>query len=63
MRWRGIDLNAGLCWRFCQAMATRQQKGRIGWPHGPIETVAMQRAAVLALLPGNGNSQPQNRQA
>jgi Pyruvate/2-oxoacid:ferredoxin oxidoreductase delta subunit len=29
MRWRGIDLNAGLCWRFCQAMATQQRKVRI----------------------------------
>jgi len=56
MCWRGIDLNAGLCWRTCQAMATQQQKGRIVGPHVPIENGVVQRAAVLALLPGNGNS-------
>jgi hypothetical protein len=55
MRTLVIALNVGVCWRCCQAMATRQRNARLSWVAVEIESVATQRAAVLALLQANGN--------
>jgi hypothetical protein len=60
MRTLVIGLNVGVCWRSCQAMATRQRNARLSWVAVQIESVAMQRAAVLALLQANGNLRLKN---
>jgi hypothetical protein len=63
MRTLVIGLNVGVCWRSCQAMATPQPNARLSWVAGQIESVAMQRAAVLALLQANGNLRLKKRSA